>query len=128
MRRTMISRALEELDGASAGGRSEATVTINVRPGEKVASMLDVLAYLTQETPSAAVGEALSLHLAAYAAAHAENDEAILDAAGEILTKSGFIPEDCALGILKQRGILRVKDESLMRIVKEQAAEEGAEG
>ena len=81
MSRGILSKVIEEIGETQAEIRAEDYTMVNVRPGEKVASMLDLVSALSGKTPSAVVAEELSSRLAAYAVSSATHAGAILDAA-----------------------------------------------
>ena len=85
---------------------------VNVRPGEKVAVMLDILSKLSGKSPSALVADEISRRLADYAAASSANAEAILEAVEKALEQGngyGF-QEESALDYLEKAKIIEIED------------------
>ena len=76
----ILSKLINEIGEAHAEARAESYAMVNVRPGEKVAVMLDILSKLSGKSPSALVADEVSRRLADYAAASSANAEAILEA------------------------------------------------
>lgn len=105
----IISKAISNIVEAQFEKKSEGFTMVNVRPGEKVSAMLDVLAHLYQKSPSAVIADALSQRIATHAASSEMYADAILDAAGQVLLEREFIHEESALGILKEQGLIKVK-------------------
>ena len=83
---------------------------VNVRPGEKVASMLGLVSALSGKTPSAVVAEELSSRLAAYAVSSATHAGAILDAAEEALKQNQMLQPGCALDILQNADVFELEN------------------
>ncbi len=90
MSRGILSKMIEEIGESQAEIRAEDYTMVNVRPGEKVASMLDLVSGLSGKTPSAVIAEELSSRLAAYATSSATHARAILNAAEEALNQDIF--------------------------------------
>lgn len=105
----IISKAISNIVEAQFDKKSEGFTMVNVRPGEKVSAMLDVLARLYQKSPSAVIADALSRKIAAHAASSQMYADAILDAAGQVLLEREFLHEESALGILKEDGLIKVE-------------------
>ena len=64
MSRGILSKMIEEIGETQAEVRAEDYTMVNVRPGEKVASMLDLVSALSGKTPSAVVAEEIDKALA----------------------------------------------------------------
>lgn len=111
MTKGVLSTIIDGIGGAEAEQRAESYVMVNVRPGEKVAVMLDLLSKLTGQSPSALVTDQLSRRLAVYAAASTANTEAILSAAENVLEQGGGygFQEGSALARLQSEGIVTIK-------------------
>lgn len=105
----IISKAISNIVEAQFDKKSEGFTMVNVRPGEKVSAMLDVLARLYQKSPSAVIADALSRKIATHAASSEMYADAILDAVGQVLLERGFLHEESALGILKEDGLIKVE-------------------
>ena len=75
-----ISKLVSSLDQTVSEARAENYAMINVRPGEKVSAMLDVLSGVMGSTPSALLTDALSERLAEYAVSSEKNVDAVLSA------------------------------------------------
>lgn len=110
MSRGILSKMIEEIGETQAEIRAEDYTMVNVRPGEKVASMLDLVAALSGKTPSAVVAEELSSRLAAYAASSATHAGAILDATEEALKQSQMLQPGCALDILQKADVIELEN------------------
>ena len=109
MSRGIISKVIEDIGEAQAEVRAEEYTMVNVRPGEKVATMLDLVAALSGKTASAIVAEELSSRLAAYAASSCDHAEAIMDAAEEVLKQDQMFQSGCALDILKEADVIELE-------------------
>ena len=111
MSKGVLSTIIDGIGGADAEQRAESYAMVNVRPGEKVAVMLDLLAKLSGKSPSALVTDEMSRRLALYAAASTANTEAILGAAENVLEQGGGygFQEGSALARLQSEGIVAIK-------------------
>jgi len=108
----ILSKLINEIGEAQADARSESYSMINVRPGDKVAAMLDLLSKLAGKSPSALITDEISRRLADYAASSTINADAIMDAAEHALEREnayGF-QEGSALDYLQKAGILAIED------------------
>lgn len=103
----ILSRLVEDGKQSAAEARAESYVMINVRPGEKVSALLDLLSRLAGKSPSALMVERLSEMLADFAMSSAAHGPAILNAATTILEKDAVFFDGCALAILEQRGVIK---------------------
>jgi hypothetical protein len=108
----ILSKLINEIGERHAEARAENYTMVNVRPGEKVAVMLDILSKLSGKTPSALVTDEISLRLAQYAASSPDNAEAILDAAEKTLMQDGSygFQEGSAFDFLKKEGLVEIED------------------
>lgn len=106
----IILKAISNIVEAQSEKKSEGFTMVNVRPGEKVSAMLDVLAHLYQKSPSVVIADALSRKIAAHAASSQMYADAILDAAGQALLEHGVLYKESALGILEEQGLLKIRD------------------
>lgn len=110
MSRGILSKVIEEIGETRAEIRAEDYTMVNVRPGEKVASMLGLVSALSGKTPSAVVAEELSSRLAAYAVSSATHAGAILDAAEEALKQNQMLQPGCALDILQNADVFELEN------------------
>jgi len=111
----ILSKLINEIGEAHAEARAEHYTMVNVRPGDKVASLLDILSKLSGKSPSALVTEEISRRLAAFVASSSNNAALILDAAEEALKQDGAygFQVGSALDLLGKAGIIKVKDASM---------------
>ena len=108
----ILSKMINEIGEAQADARAESYSMVNVRPGDKVAAMLDLLSKLAGKSPSALITDEISRRLADYAASATINADAIMDAAEHALEREnayGF-QEGSALDYLQKAGILEIED------------------
>jgi hypothetical protein len=108
----ILSKLINEIGEAQADARAESYSMVNVRPGDKVAAMLDLLSKLAGKSPSALITDEISRRLADYAASATINADAIMDAAEHALEREnayGF-QEGSALDYLQKAGILEIED------------------
>ncbi len=117
MNSNIISKAISKVVEAKSDKTYEGFIMVNVRPGEKVAAMLDVLSHLNGKTPSEIIGQALSVQLAAYAASSPDHAEAILNAAERVMTDLGTPHANCALGVLTKEGLVEVSNPFITKVV-----------
>lgn len=103
-----ISKLVSSLDQTVSEARAENYAMINVRPGEKVSAMLDVLSGVMGSTPSALLTDALSERLAEYAVSSEKNVDAVLSAVEKTLTDIGHVQDNCALGKLMADGVIEI--------------------
>ena len=114
MNKSIISNALSSILEAEDEHRAESFSMINVRPGEKVAAMLDILTHLSKKTPSALIADALSRELANYACSSISHADAVLDAVEQALANQEVVNPECALGFLQEAKFLEIRN-SLMK-------------
>lgn len=105
-----IARLPRDLTEDSAAKRTEIYATINIRPGEKVAAMLELLAELRRVPVATQVTVALSARLADYAVSDPNHAKAVLDAVEARLEQGHQPSAGSALGILLERGVLNIED------------------
>ena len=110
MSRGIISKLIEEIGEAQFEARAEEYTMVNVRPGEKVSAMLELVAALSGKSASAVVAEVLSSRLAEYAASSIDRIDAIMDAAEETLKQDGRFQPGCALENLEKANILKLEN------------------
>lgn len=104
----ILSKAISNIIEDQSERNPEGFVMVNVRPGEKVSAMLDVIAHLYQKSPSVVIADALSQKIAAHAISSLTHTEAIIDAVGQVISENGNLHENSALGILEKKGLLTI--------------------
>jgi ribosomal silencing factor RsfS len=104
----ILSKAIAHLVEEQSDKRAEDFAVVNVRPGEKVSAMLDVIAHIFQKTPATLIADALSQKLESYAGSSPVHAEAILNAAGQVIAARGVLSSSSALGLLQERGLVNV--------------------
>jgi 3-phosphoglycerate kinase len=109
MSRGIISKVIDEIGETQAEVRAEEYTMVNVRPGGKVAAMLDLVAALSGKTASVVVAGDLSTRLAAYAYSSSAHADAIINAAQEVLEQDGVLQPGSALDILNKADVLEVE-------------------
>ncbi|MGH7019452.1 MAG: hypothetical protein ACREEY_06220 [Brevundimonas sp.] len=111
MSQGILSKLIKEIGEADDESRAENYAMVNVRPGDKVASMLEIVSKLSGRSPSSLVTDQISLRLARYAASSSENADVILDAAEEALEgdRSRGFQAGSSLDMLERAGIIEVK-------------------
>lgn len=112
MTQGILSKLINEIGDAHAEARAENYTMVNVRPGDKVASMLDILSKLSGKSPSALVTDEISRRLAGYVVSSSHSAEAILDATEKALQEEGFFAfqDGSALDYLQKAGVIEVED------------------
>ncbi|SPB14313.1 hypothetical protein NOV72_01563 [Caballeronia novacaledonica] len=116
MNPNIISKAISKAVEAKSEKTHEGYIMVNIRPGEKVSAMLDVLSHLNGKTPSEIIGQALSGKLAEYAASSPDHGSAILDALEQVMTDHGNPHENSALGILKKEGLVKISNPFIAKV------------
>lgn len=93
--------------------RSESYAMVNVRPGEKISAMLEVLCKLSKKTPSAVVTDRLSQRLAEFSVSSSSHAAAILEATEKTLGNESYaiFQNGSALDILKRCGVVELETE-----------------
>lgn len=109
MNRNIFSQALSSVIETEDEHRAESFSMINIRPGEKVAAMLDILTHLSKKTPSALIADVFSTELASYACSSILHADAVLDAVEQVLTTPGILNPESALGLLEKKDVLTIK-------------------
>ena len=114
----ILSKLINEIGEANAEARAESYTMVNVRPGDKVSAMLELLTKLSGKSPSALVADEISNRLAALAASSQDNAEAILNAAERALEQEPILgfQDNSALDLLQKGGILEVYDPTSKRV------------
>lgn len=118
MTKSAFSPIIDSEEHSQDETSSNEYVIVNVRPGPKLAAMIDLLCEINGKTPSALLSKLLSDELAEYAAMSKANAEAIKTAALQSIAENISIT-DGALGILYEKGILE-HDGPLVQAVKHQ--------
>ena len=108
MSKNLVTSLRQDLED-KAPVRTEIYETINIRPGSKIAAMIELLAELRGVPVSSMLTEALSEKLAQYAASDLEHAQAILDAATAFIATHGDPSVHSALGLLLAQGVLRIE-------------------
>ena len=106
----IFSKAISNIVEAKTDQKSEGFTMVNVRPGEKVSAMLDVVSHLNGKSPSAVIAVALSAKIADFAASSKNNAQAILDASEKAIIESSYPHADSALGLLQKHGFLKIRN------------------
>ena len=119
MNKSIISNALSSIIEAEDDKRAENFTMINVRPGEKVSAMLDILTFLTKKTPSTLISEAFSIQLAEYTCSSVSHADAVLDAVEQVLETQGIVNPESALGLIEKVGVLKINNPYMQASKKE---------
>ena len=112
MSRNPIARLRQDLEETVSTRRAETYDMINVRPGSKIAAMIELLAELRGVPVSSLLTDDLSERLAVYALSDRRHAPAILDAAEAFITEHGAPSPDSALGRLVAQGLLEVETDN----------------
>jgi hypothetical protein len=112
----IFTKAISQLLDTRAGNKTEGYMVVNVRPGEKVSAMLDVLAHLYKRSPSEFVDNALSIKLADFAASSSDHISPILDVTEACMADKVAINQGSALAILEERGILQISNPFITKL------------
>lgn len=108
MTRGIFSNMAEQIARETNEAKSKDYEMVNVRPGEKVSSMLTLLAHLTGKTPSVIIANALSEKIAIHAANSPEATDAIMEAAEMAIKECGWLGDGSALSLLAKEGIINI--------------------
>lgn len=108
----ILSKIIAEISDLNAEAKAENYAMVNVRPGEKVAVMLDIISQLSGKSPSALLTDKISKYLAHYAASSSSNATAVLDAVKSKIEESNHhsFQENSALDYLEKAKIIEVVD------------------
>lgn len=104
MKNGVFAEALHNLEQAAIEANTDDFVIINMRPGDKISAMLEVLAMIQKKSPTAIIADALSQHIANHAISSSMYADAIIKSANKAGTYS--IGRGTALSILKEKGLL----------------------
>ena len=105
----ILSNVIQAISEAQMEARAEQHIMVNVRPGEKVSAMLDLLAELSGKSATALVAEVISARLKAYAASSLEYADPIMDAAEQALKQDGMFQPGCSLDQLARANVMTVQ-------------------
>lgn len=108
MKNGVFAEALHNLEQAAIEVNTDDFVVINMRPGDKISAMLEILAMIQNKSPAAIIAEALSEHIAHHAMSSPIYANAIIKSANEAGICS--IRKGTALSILKDNGLLEEID------------------
>lgn len=106
----ILSNVIQAIGEAQIEARAEQHIMVNVRPGEKVSAMLDLVAELSGKSATGLVSEVLSFRLQAYAASALEYTGPIMDSAEQVLKQDGMFQPGCALDLLAKANVISVKN------------------
>lgn len=112
MSKNPIARLRQDLEETASTRRAETYEMINVRPGSKIAAMIELLAELRGVPISSMLTDDLSERLAIHAASDKRYAPAILDAAQAFIAEHGAPSPDSALGHLVARGLLKIETDN----------------
>lgn len=104
MSNSVFGEAIRNLERTSLEKDINEFSTINLRPTDKVAGMLEILSIIQKKSPTAIIAEELSIHIANHAASSVRYANAILKIAEQNHNKN--IPNTTAIGILKEIGLI----------------------
>ncbi len=111
MTKKPITRLRDDLMEAASSRRADSYEMINIRPGSKIAAMIELLAELRGVPIASMLTDSLSDQLAAYAAADRGRLSVVLDVTADLLAEDEHPSEQCAVGRLKDQGILKIETE-----------------
>lgn len=116
MSKNPIARLRQDLEDKASTRRAETYEMINIRPGSKIAAMIELLAELRGVPVSSMLTDDLSERLAQHAASDLGNASIVLDAATAYIREYGEPSQDSAFGRLVARNVLTVEtDNPLIR-------------
>mgnify|MGYP001013532388 CR=1 FL=1 len=104
MKNGVFAEALHNLEQAAIEANTDDFVIINMRPGDKISAMLEILAMIHKKSPTVIIAEALSQHIANHAMSSPIYADAIIRSANKAGKYS--IGKGTALSILKENGLL----------------------
>ncbi len=104
----IISRLIEEIEENNNDIRVEEHIMVNVRPSEKVLSMLDFIMKISGRNFSSEISEIISSKLVDIACSSIEYAEPILNASEQVFN-NGYtrFQEGCAFDILCNEGYIK---------------------
>lgn len=111
MTKKPITRLRDDLMEAASSRRADSYEMINIRPGSKIAAMIELLAELRGVPIASMLTDSLSDQLAAYAAADRGRLSVVLDVTADLLAEDEHPSEQCAIGRLMDQGVLKIETE-----------------
>jgi hypothetical protein len=84
-------------------------VTLSIRPGDKISTLLDLVAKLTSKSPAEHASDGMSESLFLYLVSSEETLEFAANQIRDILIRGEHIQEGCALDLLVRRGVIDIK-------------------
>ncbi|WP_138738973.1 hypothetical protein [Pseudomonas sp. FSL W7-0098] len=105
----ILSTVIQAIGEAQIEARAEQHAMVNVRPGEKVSAMLDLVAELSGKSATGLVAEVLSARLQAYATSAFARADSIMDAAEQALKQDCMLQPGCALDLLAKANVITIK-------------------
>lgn len=105
----ILSTVIQAIGEAQVEARAEQHTMVNVRPGEKVSAMLDLVAELSGKSATGLVAEVISSRLHAYASSSFEYADSIMDAAEQALKQDGIFQPGCTLELLAKTNVMTVQ-------------------
>jgi hypothetical protein len=112
MSKNPIARLRQELEETASMRRAETYDTINIRPGSKIAAMIELLAELRGVPVSSMLTDDLSERLAQHAASDHRHAQTILDAAVSFIGENGEPSSSSAFGHLISQGLLKIETDN----------------
>lgn len=108
MKNGVFAEALHNLEQAAIEINTDDFVIVNMRPGDKISAMLEILAMIHKKSPTVIIAESLSQHIAN----HAMSSPIYADAISKSANREGRyrIGKGTALSILKENGLLEEID------------------
>lgn len=108
MYKTHLGKFIEEIEEISEEKKDNEYITINLRPGEKVSSMMKIIASITDKSPSMIVNKNLSHEIAACSSIFHNDKSKLLDSAIETIKQYNGVPSESAISLLIDWGILKI--------------------
>lgn len=112
MYKTNLAKFIEDIKDVSEEKKDDEYVTINLRPGEKVSSMMKIIASITAKSPSMIVSKNLSHEIAGYASIFHKDKSKLLDAVIETIKQNNGVPSESAISLLVDWGIVKINKSS----------------
>lgn len=113
MHKTNLAKFVEEIKEISEEKKDDEYITINLRPGEKVSSMMKIIAAITSKSPSMIVNTNLSHEIAEHASVFHDDKSKLLDAVIETIKQHNGVPSNSAISLLIERGIIKINQSSV---------------
>ncbi len=104
--------ASDILANASSRGANgdDMYIALSIRPGDKIASMLEILSRLTSKSPAEYANDGMPESLFLYLASSELRLELSANQISEILQRGEPLQEGSALDLLVRRGVIEIKD------------------